>query len=74
MMNNKEDVLIDFFKKANRWRFEIKCGKYRLAGNSDSLSDAEELAFRALTAVPNQGMIHVTYEGGKPVTPRKDRA
>ena len=68
----KEEVHIKLFKKADRWRFEIECGNYKLAGHGEGLDDAELQAYKALTGIPNHGTIHIYYPEGKHVLPRKD--
>jgi hypothetical protein len=67
-----EEVHITLFKKADRWRFEIKYGNYRLAGSGDGFEDAEEKALKALTGLPKHDTIHIHYAEGKPVLPRKE--
>jgi hypothetical protein len=61
----KEDVNITLFKKSDRWRFEIECGNYKLAGHGNNFDDAELQAYKALTGIPNHGIIHMYYPEGK---------
>lgn len=74
-MNKKiiiEDVKMIIFKKADRWRFEIECGNYKLAGYGEDFPDAELKAYKALTGLPKHGTIHIHYPEGKSVLPRKE--
>ena len=64
-----KETKITIFKKANIWRFEIESGKYKVAGFGDTLQEAEDKAYFALTGIPNHGTIHSVYIDGKPVKP-----
>ena len=68
----KEDVIVKIFEKADRWRFEIECGKYRLAGYGDGFDNTELLAYKTLKAIPNHGTIHVYYPEGKEAPSRNE--
>lgn len=64
---HKEEVHIHLFRKSDRWRFEIECGNYKLAGYGNDFEDAELQAYKALTVIPNRGIIHMYYPEGKHV-------
>lgn len=56
------EVIINIYKKADRWRFDAICGKYRLGGFGESIEDAEDKALFAIKGIPNQGVVHVFHE------------
>jgi hypothetical protein len=63
-LSEKQEVIIRFYRHFNKWRFSIECGKYRIGGMANGLSEAEQKADFALSGLPEYGIINRVYEGG----------
>lgn len=70
----KEEVEVRFFKLHDKWRWHISCGNWQQAGYGDELTDAEKYAFEYVRGIPNHGVVHTIYDGGKSVEEMNGKA
>ena len=62
-----QEVIVKFTNLHTKYQWHISCGNWQVRGYGDSLEDAENEAFKAIRGIPNHGVVHTVYEGGKPV-------
>lgn len=66
-MSNALEAKIYFYEVAEKWRFDIEIGKYRIGGFGSTIEEAEKKADFALTGVPNHDIVHRMYLNGKSI-------
>ena len=59
------EILIKINQNNGRWFYHISLNNWQASGYADSLEDAEYKAFEVSKTIPNAGVIHIKYEGGK---------
>jgi len=65
----REDVKIKFEQKNDRWTWHLSKGKFQSGGMHESLEKAEQYAFEVANELPDVGVIHTSYNPGKPTEP-----
>ena len=61
------EILIKINQNNDRWFYHISLNNWQANGYEDNLEDAEYKAFEVSKTIPNAGVIHIIYEGGKKV-------
>ena len=65
-MKNRE-TLIKISENNGRWFYHISLDNWQASGYENSLEKAESKAFDIVNTIPNSGIVHIKYEGGKKV-------
>ena len=68
---SEKEVIITYYMHAEKWRFDLVFGKYKLGGMGNSLTEVEDKANFALTGFPKHDVVHVKYTPGRSVVPAK---
>jgi len=64
-----EIVTITYEDKVDKYHWHVSYGHWQIRGYGIDLADAEKHAHDTIRGIPNHGVVHSIYVGGKPVVP-----